>query len=606
MFPSNIISWAEASSGVPNHQVCYIPRDHPANLMNWGALIIVKPSRKAPTHPRLVCIYKDEWTEVQWNKETKTYTVGVRIPQLDEYNTEGSDVQVLVNEELEKTSEGDSASKAESKEELKEPGASINQQICLAPINQTLKTSPIENKNNPLPSEATMTTQTTTSISTAITSSQPADNSSTTTSTTTPQRLHDQLQQILRRHGGGPGGPNGPGGPGGPGGPNPATPQQPIQPAADVKTMGALPQLFYGDRTKADNFIDKVKAYLHLNADVVGYDSPFKKVAFTLTLIKGESAAQWVRDMGDWLDTLVIPRDNIPGLWDQFLTEFWEQFQDTQAAQRARNELRDCKMKGSDYDDYIMRFESLARKANYAIGNEETYSMFLQGLPEQLLHDTLKLPIPLNYNEAKDKVKLIAQGWAVIEGILKKNFSEGTPFQCFNNNNQQRHPFFSNTNWQRNNQQQQNPQNYNSTNVPPSMNNVPVPMDLSRGCAPNNWRGQGNSNWRQGRGPPARGNVSAPGYGSSSRCFNCRIEGHYVCNCPQKKFRPCNERNNRQANLIDLQDKEEQDHCYDYKMHDIQETNSVASVHAQLESMPLKDQMHLAKEMGVSQDFPSA
>ena len=458
-FPSNTISWAEASSGVPNHQVHYIPKDHPANPMNRGALIIVKPSGKAPTHPRLVCIYKDKWTEVQWNAETKTYAVGARVPQLDEYDTEGSDIQVLVNEELEKTSEEDSASEAKSKEELKEPGASINQQIHLAPIDQTLRTSPVENKNNPLPSETTMTTQTTTSISTAIISSQPADSSSTTTNMTTPQKLHDQLQQILRRHGGGPkgpnglGGPGGPGGPGNPGGPNPAAPQQPIQPAADVKTMGALPQLFYGDRTKADDFIDEAKAYLCLSADVVGYNSPFKKVAFTLTLIKGESTAQWVRDMGNWLDALVIPRDNIPGLWDQFLTEFQEQFQDTQAVQRARNKLRDCKMKGSDYNDYIMRFKSLARKANYAIGNEETYNMFLQGLPEQLLCDTLKPPIPLNYNEAKDKVKLITQGQAVIKGILKKNFSGGTPFQHFNNNNQQRHPFFSNNNWQRNNQQ---------------------------------------------------------------------------------------------------------------------------------------------------------
>ena len=138
------------------------------------------------------------------------------------------------------------------------------------------------------------------------------------------------------------------------------------------------------------------------------------------------------------------------------------------------------------------------------------------------------------------------------------------------------------------------------------MNNVLVPMDLSRGCAPNNWRGQGSSNWRQGRGPPARGNVSTPGYGSSSGCFNCGKEGHYAHNCPQKRFTPCNERNNRQANLINLQDEEEQDHCYNYKMHDIQEMDSVASVHMQLESMPLEDQMHLAKEMGVSQDFPSA
>ena len=41
-------------------------------------------------------------------------------------------------------------------------------------------------------------------------------------------------------------------------------------------------------------------------------------------------------------------------------------------------------------------------------------------------------------------------------------------------------------------------------------------------------------------------------------------------------------------------------------MKDAQESDSVASVHAQLECMPLKDQICLAKEMGVSQDFPSA
>ena len=86
------------------------------------------------------------------------------------------------------------------------------------------------------------------------------------------------------------------------------------------------------------------------------------------------------------------------------------------------------------------------------------------------------------------------------------------------------------------------------------------------------------------------------------QCFNCGKEGHYAQNCPQKRLQPCNERHNRQANLIDLQEEGEQD----YEMQEVQELDSVASVHAQLESMPLKDQMHLEKEMGVSQDFPLA
>ena len=139
-----------------------------------------------------MCIYKDEWSEVHWNAETKTYTVGARVPQLDNYDTEGSDIQVLVNEELEKTSKEDSISKAESEEELKEPGPSIDQQICLTPIAQSLKVSPTDNKSNPLLSETTMTTHTATYAGIAIASSQPAPSS--TSPATTQQQLYNQLQ----------------------------------------------------------------------------------------------------------------------------------------------------------------------------------------------------------------------------------------------------------------------------------------------------------------------------------------------------------------------------------------------------------------------------
>ena len=104
--------------------------------------MIVKASGRAPTHPRLVCVHNDKWTEVHWNRETKTYSLGASIPQLDKYDTEGSDIQVLIDKELEKTSEEDTMSKAESEEELKEPGPSINQQIHLTPIAQSLKASP--------------------------------------------------------------------------------------------------------------------------------------------------------------------------------------------------------------------------------------------------------------------------------------------------------------------------------------------------------------------------------------------------------------------------------------------------------------------------------
>ena len=137
-----------------------------------------------PTHLRLVCVYNNEWIEVHWNAETRTYTLGAKIPQLDEYNTKGSDIQVLVDEELEKTSKEDSTSEAESEEELKEPGPSIDQQIHLTPIAPSLKASLTDTKSNPLTSQTAMTTHTATYASTAITSSEPAPSSSSNSNTT--------------------------------------------------------------------------------------------------------------------------------------------------------------------------------------------------------------------------------------------------------------------------------------------------------------------------------------------------------------------------------------------------------------------------------------
>ena len=65
----------------------------------------------------------------------------------------------------------------------------------------------------------------------------------------------------------------------------------------------------------------------------MGYNSPYKKVAFTLTLIKGDEPAQWVQNMRNWLDMLDPFANNVEDLWDQFLEAYMYQFQDSQATQ---------------------------------------------------------------------------------------------------------------------------------------------------------------------------------------------------------------------------------------------------------------------------------
>ena len=120
-------------------------------------------------------------------------------------------------------------------------------------------------------------------------------------STSTPSQIVSKFRQSFNLPGtptgGGGGGGGGSGGGGGGGGPPaPQPPQQPQQqqnvaPATDVKAMGKLPDTFDGDRAKAEDFIEEVKGYLHLNQDVAGFNSPMKKVAFTLTHMKGPKVA---------------------------------------------------------------------------------------------------------------------------------------------------------------------------------------------------------------------------------------------------------------------------------------------------------------------------
>ena len=401
------------------------------------------------------------------------------------------------------------------------------------------------------------------------------------------------MQQVFKQKkpGGGSGPPGGGGGP--PVGGQPLAAQQPVPPAADVKAMGSLLQIFYGDRSKADDFIEEVKGYFRLNTDVPGYNSPYKKVAFTLTLVKGEETAQWVQNMGNWLDTIDPIADNVEDLWLQFLEAYAYQFQDSQAAQRAQNDLKSYRMMNNNYDEYVSKFKALADRVNYTRGSAELYDMFLEGLPTGILYDVLKPPTLLTYDALKDKVQALTQGKAIIDRLLwQRNVGTqggGTAYQQVNNNSQ-RHPFPQN-NWRGASGGQRGGGwlQYNSTNTPPSMNNTPVPMDLSRSHAPNNWRGRGSQRgWRQGN---YQGRVAQGTGNMSNACFNCGQTGHYTRNCPQRQGQ------NTQSNLIDF------DHD------DVSEPPSkdkVSDLWLQINTMTADKRDQLIKELGEEEDFPTA
>jgi len=114
------------------------------------------------------------------------------------------------------------------------------------------------------------------------------------------------------------------------------------------------------------------------NQGVPGFESPIRRVAITLTFIKGPKVDGWVEAILQAIEQLYPIQDNIEYTYTDFLHCFQTQFTDSTKQETAQAALNRHHFKFPFIDQYISDFKTLVRKAGYMVGSRETMNYFLK------------------------------------------------------------------------------------------------------------------------------------------------------------------------------------------------------------------------------------
>jgi hypothetical protein len=289
-------------------------------------------------------------------------------------------------------------------------------------------------------------------------------------------------------------------------------------PAGREKLLGEQPEIFSGDRTKSENFIDQFNTFMMINENHEVMRTPYLRTLFALTLIKGPLVDKWrqaqVRELQNKVNRQQHPIDRADeALWRDFETAFTAAYTDTAKAQNAGNALEQLKMKGSDLDTYTATFKHLVEEAGYDITDKHCYRRYGAGLPKHLLAAILtRDQTPTSFNDwvlaAKTELMKAAEYEAMM-GTGRQHYDWRTPRQVEQQHIGHRNGHHHYRNGHRRPHYDADPRPYDPMNV-----DLPVFTRVNRA-----YTEQDKNRFKK-----------------EGRCFYCDKQGHMARECPQKKY----------------------------------------------------------------------
>ena len=139
------------------------------------------------------------------------------------------------------------------------------------------------------------------------------------------------------------------------------------------KALISPPEVFTGDRNKADDFLQDFRLCWHLNRTHPAMKVPYDRVMLALSYMRGNTAIRnWVKHVMHQINKMIDRRRFQPlkvddeRLWGVFQTEFKTAFTNTTKVQDAEAALEHIRIQqGENIDQYIACFEDLMERAQW-------------------------------------------------------------------------------------------------------------------------------------------------------------------------------------------------------------------------------------------------